>query len=44
MDGANRWHIFRAVIWPTIAPTVALLALFTAVWSFRRFDLIWLMT
>jgi multiple sugar transport system permease protein len=44
MDGANRWHVFRAVVWPTIAPTVALLALFTTVWSLRRFDLIWLMT
>lgn len=44
IDGADRLSVFRAVVWPTIQPTVALLALFTTVWSLRRFDLIWLMT
>lgn len=44
MDGANRWNVFLAVVWPGIRPTVALLSLFTTVWSLRRFDLIWLMT
>ncbi|OCJ14432.1 sugar ABC transporter [Rhizobium sp. AC44/96] len=44
MDGANRWNVFLAVVWPGIRPTIALLSLFTTVWSLRRFDLIWLMT
>lgn len=44
IDGADRLNVFRAVVWPTIRPTVALLALFLSIWSIRRFDLIWLMT
>ncbi|MBN8944136.1 MAG: sugar ABC transporter permease [Rhizobiales bacterium] len=44
IDGADRLSIFKTVTWPTIQPTVALLALFVTIWSLRRFDLIWLMT
>ncbi|HEY2925958.1 carbohydrate ABC transporter permease [Piscinibacter sp.] len=44
IDGADRLSVFRAVVWPTIQPTVTLLALFITIWSLRRFDLIWLMT
>lgn len=44
MDGADRFSIFKVAVWPTIQPTVALLALFVTIWSLRRFDLIWVMT
>jgi len=44
MDGADPLSVFAAVTWPTIRPTVLLLALFLTVWSLRRFDLIWLLT
>jgi multiple sugar transport system permease protein len=44
IDGANRLDIFRAVVWPTIRPTVMVLALFITIWSLRRFDLIWILT
>ena len=44
IDGADRLSVFRAVVWPTIQPSVMLLALFITIWSLRRFDLIWLMT
>lgn len=44
IDGAGRVGVFRAVVWPTIRPSVTLLALFLTIWSLRRFDLIWLMT
>lgn len=44
IDGADRLSIFRAVTWPTIRPSVALLTLLITVWSLRRFDVIWLMT
>jgi multiple sugar transport system permease protein len=44
IDGADPLSVFKAVVWPTIQPTVALLALFITIWSLRRFDLIWLMT
>ena len=44
IDGAGRWWTFRAATWPVIKPTVALLAVLMAIWSIRRFELIWLMT
>jgi multiple sugar transport system permease protein len=44
IDGADPLSVFKAVVWPTIQPSVALLALFITIWSLRRFDLIWLMT
>lgn len=44
MDGANRWWSFRVVTWPVIKPTVGLVAVLMAIWSIRRFELIWLMT
>jgi multiple sugar transport system permease protein len=44
VDGADRLNVFKAVVWPTIQPSVMLLALFSTIWSLRRFDLIWLLT
>jgi multiple sugar transport system permease protein len=44
IDGAGPAAIFRAVVWPTILPTMMVLALFLTIWSLRRFDLIWLLT
>lgn len=44
IDGADRLSVFKAAAWPTIRPTVTLLALFVTIWSLRRFDLIWVMT
>ncbi len=44
IDGANKLDVFKAVVWPTIRPTVMVLALFVTIWSLRRFDLIWLLT
>ncbi|MBP7002687.1 carbohydrate ABC transporter permease [Amaricoccus sp.] len=44
IDGAGRLNVFRTAVWPTIEPTVLMLALFVTIWSLRRFDLIWLMT
>ena len=44
MDGAGRLNIFKVAVWPTIQPTILMLALFVTIWSLRRFDLIWLMT
>ncbi len=44
IDGADKLSVFKAVVWPTIKPSVTLLSLFLTIWSLRRFDLIWLMT
>ncbi|MBB3148855.1 multiple sugar transport system permease protein [Phyllobacterium trifolii] len=44
IDKADRLNAYKAVVWPTIRPTVMLIALFTTIWSLRRFDLIWVLT
>ncbi|MCF3934043.1 sugar ABC transporter permease [Acuticoccus sp. M5D2P5] len=44
IDRADRLNVFKTVTWPTIAPTVALISLFTTIWSLRRFDIIWILT
>jgi multiple sugar transport system permease protein len=44
IDGAGPVAVFRAVVWPTILPSMMVLALFLTIWSLRRFDLIWLLT
>lgn len=44
IDGAGRLNVFKAVVWPTIRPSVAILTLLMTVWSLRRFDVIWVMT
>lgn len=44
IDGAGALNIFKTVTWPTIAPTIGLISLFTTIWSLRRFDIIWILT
>jgi multiple sugar transport system permease protein len=44
IDGADNLSVFKAVTWPTIKPSVMLLALFSTIWALRRFDLLWLLT
>lgn len=44
VDGADRLSVFRAVTFPHIRPSVQLVALLVAVWSIRRFELIYLLT
>jgi len=44
VDGADPLSVFRAVTFPHIRPAVQLVALLVAVWSIRRFELIYLLT
>lgn len=44
VDGANSMTIFRAVVLPHISPTMRIVALLMTIWSFRRFEIIWLLT
>jgi multiple sugar transport system permease protein len=44
IDGADALNVFRNVTLPHIMPTIQLVALIVAVWSIRRFDVIYLMT
>ncbi|MFT8246796.1 carbohydrate ABC transporter permease [Roseomonas sp. BN140053] len=44
VDGADALNVFRAVTLPHIMPSVQLVSLLVAVWSIRRFDIIYLLT
>lgn len=44
IDGADALNVFRTVTLPHILPALQLVALLVAVWSIRKFDIIYLMT
>ncbi|EJJ31453.1 carbohydrate ABC transporter permease [Rhizobium sp. CF142] len=44
IDGADGLNTFRAVTLPHIRPSIQLAALLVAVWSIRRYDIIYLLT
>ena len=44
IDGADALNVFRTVTLPHISPALQLVSLLVAVWSIRRFDVIYLLT
>lgn len=44
VDGADALTTFNRVVLPQIAPTIRVVALLMTIWSFRRFEIIWLIT
>ena len=44
VDGADRLSVFRAVVLPHLKPTLRIVALLMTIWSFRRFEVIYLLT
>ena len=44
VDGASPLRTFRVVTIPAIMPTVRVVVLLMTIWSFRRFEIIWLLT
>ena len=44
IDGADALSTFRLVVLPFLAPTLKIAALLMTIWSFRRFEIIWLLT
>jgi multiple sugar transport system permease protein len=44
VDGAGAYSTFRFVVLPHIMPTIRVVALLMTIWSFRRFEIIWLLT
>lgn len=40
LDGAGRWQVFRAVIWPALRPTTIIVVVLTMISSLKVFDLI----
>ena len=44
VDGADMFSTFKSVVVPFLMPTLRIVALLMAIWSFRRFEIIWLLT
>lgn len=44
VDGADMFSTFKSVVLPFLMPTLRIVALLMTVWSFRRFEIIWLLT
>lgn len=44
VDGARAWQKFRYITLPALAPISSVVLLLLAVWAFRRFDVVYLLT
>lgn len=44
VDGADAFTTFKQIVIPQIAPTLRVVTLLMTIWSFRRFEIIWLIT
>ena len=44
LDGATPTQRFRYVVWPEVAPTIAVLSVLRFIWTFNNFDDIYLLT
>jgi len=44
VDGANRWNLFRRVIFPLLAPVTTIIIVISIIASLRAFDLVQIMT
>ncbi|MBN1264812.1 MAG: sugar ABC transporter permease [Anaerolineales bacterium] len=43
IDGANRWQVFRQIIFPLLSPTTYFLSLIAIIGTFKAFNHIWIM-
>ena len=44
VDGAERWTLFRYIIFPLLAPVTTIVVVISIIDSLRAFDLVWIMT
>ncbi len=44
VDGADAYTTFRRIVMPFLLPTLRVVTLLMTIWSFRRFEVIWLLT
>lgn len=44
VDGADAFSTFKSIVLPALMPTLRVVALLMTIWSFRRFEIIWLLT
>lgn len=42
VDGANRWQVFRYIIFPLLSPTTYFLSLIAIIGTFKAFNTIWI--
>jgi multiple sugar transport system permease protein len=43
LDGASRWSLFRAILWPQMAPLTTVVVGLSLVASLKTFDIVWAM-
>jgi alpha-glucoside transport system permease protein len=44
VDGANEWRVFRSIILPLLAPTIAVVATTIVIYALKTFDIVFVMT
>ena len=44
VDGANEWQVFRKIILPLLAPTIAVVATTVIIYALKTFDVVYVMT
>ncbi|GHH72608.1 ABC transporter permease [Streptosporangium violaceochromogenes] len=44
VDGAGMYSTFTTIVLPHLMPTLRIVGLLMTIWSFRRFEIIWLLT
>ncbi len=44
MDGASRWQVFVHITLPLLKPIILIILLFQTIFTFRAFDIIWILT
>ena len=44
VDGSRGWTTFSLIVLPYLMPTLRVVGLLITIWSFRRFEIIWLLT
>jgi len=44
MDGANKWQMFRNITLPLLRPVLTPAVILGVIWTFNKFDVIWLIT
>ena len=41
IDGANAWHVFRAVTLPILRPLLGIVTTLSVIWNFQVFTQVW---
>lgn len=44
VDGANEWRVFKSIVLPLLAPTIAVVATTVVIYALKTFDIVYVMT